>query len=284
MTNEDSGIRTEASKTGEILWELERGDPEPAERTVDPLVAPLRELAGRCDDDHWRVLAFSLLDLVPVANRQPALVLRLALDAPVAARPALFAEYWHLLMAGIRHDPLYVSAVALDVWGDALSNPPGILAATLAAASSRAKPCSPWRPRERTRQGSGSAAAALDALAGIPPRLDFVRGWALARLKPLLAAAGVLDEALEMARGLSPRFDAREDTLRRLQERDEPAPTAESGGEPEVRKLTVLGELASGVRRVHVYAGRPAPGYDPLHFQAAWLREERGGHISTLPE
>lgn len=279
MTNEDSGIRSEARTTGEILWELRQCDPELAERTLDPLVAPLRELAGRCDDEYWRTLAFSLLDVVPVSNRQPALVLRLALDAPAVARPELLAEYWHLLIAGIRHDPLYVLAVALDVWGDTLSSPPGLLAATLAAAPSRVKPESPWRIRERPRDVRGSTAAVLDALAAIPAPFDFLRGWGLVRLKPLLAQAGALDQALEMARGLSARFDTREDTLRRLRESAEPIAAAPPRGEPEVRKETVLGDFGSHVRRVHVYVGRSAPGFDQLHFQAAWLREVRGGQL-----
>jgi len=31
--------------------------------------------------------------------------------------------------------------------------------------------------------------------------------------------------------------------------------------------------------RARVLVGRPAPGFGPLHFQAAWLREELGGEL-----
>src|SRR5262249_22660515 len=53
-------------------------------------------------------------------------------------------------------------------------------------------------------------AAALDALAGLPEPLDFVHGWALVHLAPLLAASGMIPEALVAALGsLSDRFDGR---------------------------------------------------------------------------
>jgi len=29
-----------------------------------------------------------------------------------------------------------------------------------------------------------------------------------------------------------------------------------------------------------VLVGRPAPGFEPFHFQAAWLKEERGGRFA----
>lgn len=30
-----------------------------------------------------------------------------------------------------------------------------------------------------------------------------------------------------------------------------------------------------------VWVGRPAPDFDPLHFQTRWLREERGGELDA---
>ncbi len=194
---------------------------------IESLVDPLRELAGCCGAQRWCDLVAVFLDLVPLCERKPELLLRLAAGAPPAARPLLLAQIWHFLLAGIHHDPVYNLAVVLDTRGDALSNPPQLLAESLAAAASHVPAGSPWRIEAPESAGGKRdlrtvLATALDALAGIPDPFDYVRGWGLVRLKPLLEETGLLDEALILARDLSDRFDTRAHTLERLRGPREP--------------------------------------------------------------
>lgn len=64
--------------------------------------------------------------------------------------------------------------------------------------------------------------AALDALLAIPEPFDFVRGWGIGRLAPLLRENGLILEAFVIALAtLSDRFDARADALAELT-REEP--------------------------------------------------------------
>lgn len=46
-----------------------------------------------------------------------------------------------------------------------------------------------------------------------------------------------------------------------------------------LRRLRVPCHLAGRPGHVHVVIGHPAPGFHPLHFQTAWLRESRGGEV-----
>ena len=45
-------------------------------------------------------------------------------------------------------------------------------------------------------------------------------------------------------------------------------------------KLKVPCDFEGHSASFQVWVGCPAPGFHPLRFQAAWLREERGGEIS----
>lgn len=240
---------------------------------LEPLIPPILELAGVSHDKPWCDFVLGLLDLVPVPFRKPSQVLRLARGAPRAARPFLLADYWHLLMAGCRHDPIRILSIALDVWGDALSSPPRLLGETLLAVGRREVPESPWRP-SRT---AGDPMTPLEVLAAIPGELDFVRGWCLVRLRPLFEDMGLEDRALALARGLSDRFRARADTLRRWAS-PRRAETREQNGPGEnpgtVTAMSLPCDLGCGWRRFEVYVGRPAPGFHPVHFQAARIREE----------
>ncbi len=46
-----------------------------------------------------------------------------------------------------------------------------------------------------------------------------------------------------------------------------------------MKKIETECDFGSRRRRVTFYLGRPAPGFHPLHFQAAWLRESWGGVV-----
>ncbi len=47
-----------------------------------------------------------------------------------------------------------------------------------------------------------------------------------------------------------------------------------------MKKLSVPCDFEGRPASFQVWIERPAPGFHPLHFQATWLREERGGEIS----
>ncbi len=47
-----------------------------------------------------------------------------------------------------------------------------------------------------------------------------------------------------------------------------------------MKKLSVPCDFEGRPGSFQVWVGCPAPGFQPLHFQTAWLREERGGEIS----
>src|SRR5262249_4637004 len=122
-------------------------------------------------------------------------------------------------------DALYRAAVLLDTVGEPLANPPLVLAEALAVAP-HVTPGLPWGGRPawrldglaaRTTDPTDRLTAALDALAGLPQPLDFVHGWALAPLRPLLAESGLISEALVAALGgLSDRFGCRAEAVSTL--------------------------------------------------------------------
>lgn len=214
---------------------------------------------------------------VPFAKRRPSRVLERALAGAPETRPAVLAEYWHLLVTGAHHDPVYALAVALDARGAVLTDPPGLLAESLAAAARSVPRESRWRIAE-TPAAAGALELALGALKGLPGDLDFVRGWALVVLRDLLADAGHGNAARRLAEDLSDRLDARRHTLRQL------AGTARVHGfgaprHDTVRRWRLPCDFAAGRGELPFFVGCPAPGFHPLHFQAAWARERRDGEI-----
>jgi hypothetical protein len=168
-------------------------------------------------------LVSALIDIALAFGGSPVQVLDLAKTAPVAARPRLLAEVWHCLLAGAQGDPLYNLAILIDTEGEALTSPPFLLAQTLDAAPASANGrwdrhqgwhldrLAPTSPHGEQRE---VLASALDALAGLAGPFDFVRGWALIVLSPLLREANLVAEALALALGsLSDRFNARSETV-----------------------------------------------------------------------
>lgn len=184
-----------------------------------PCLEGLGELAGRCDPERWSDLLAAVLRVGVAWGGPPAALFRLGSTVPPGARAAVLAEIWHVpLVSG---DPVYHFTLLLDVMGDALSNPPWLLAESLARAGNavlaqeshdRGWNPPPLAPLPRSRRET--LAATLDSLAALASPFDFVRGWALARLAPLLAAEGWLPTALTLAtESLSDRFGARKDAL-----------------------------------------------------------------------
>ena len=47
-----------------------------------------------------------------------------------------------------------------------------------------------------------------------------------------------------------------------------------------MKKVRVPCDFGDRRGRFTVYVGRPAPGFHPAHYQAAWLRSMQGGVIS----
>jgi hypothetical protein len=46
-----------------------------------------------------------------------------------------------------------------------------------------------------------------------------------------------------------------------------------------VKRFTIPCDFGNQEAPFHVYIGQPTPGLHPLKYQAAWLREERGGQV-----
>lgn len=164
-----------------------------------------------------------LLALVPPQPSEPAALLAVAEALPPEQRMPWLVELWRRLLSASHPRPVYNLAVVLDTAGDTLSNPPWLLASSLARAvlgadavrarAQYAEPCPDAVPCP-----DAELCLALDAVAGLPRLFDFLRGWVLVRLRPALAAAGLLPEALILASGLSDRLEARTETVRRLVE------------------------------------------------------------------
>ena len=178
----------------------------------------------------------SILALVPRRSAEPAALLEVAESLPPEQRTPWLIELWRRLLSASRPRSVYNLAVVLDTAGAVLSDPPWLLARSLArAVIGQAAACA-RTPRDELF-------VALDAIASLPRALDFVRGWALVRLKPLLDGAGLLPEALVLALALSDRLEARADTVRRLLAEDDPRRTWLEHPRPAL----VLLEMAQGI-------------------------------------
>ena len=46
-----------------------------------------------------------------------------------------------------------------------------------------------------------------------------------------------------------------------------------------MKRFTIPCDFAGQTAPFHVYIGQPTPGLHPLKYQAAWLKEERGGQV-----
>jgi hypothetical protein len=216
----------------------------------------LQTLAVRLPADRWNDLVAALLATAGRSGERALQLLELEPHAAVTARAGLLSEVWHMPLAG--PEPVFNFAVLLDVAGEPLACPPADLAASLAGAgdavhagrSHRAG----WRLEQPTWRPSGSAALlgeALDALSGLADPFDFVRGWAVARLAPALAASGMTIEAVALAAGsLSDRFGARMAALEALGEAG--AAWLDDAG-PEAALLLRAAAIADDALRLRAY-------------------------------
>ncbi len=157
----------------------------------------------------------SVLALVPQRPTEPAALLEVAETLPPEQRVPWLVDLWRRVLSASHPRPAYNLAVMLDTAGEVLSNPPWLLARSLARAVL-------GEATEPTRTPRDELFVALDTVASLPRLFDFVRGWVLVRLGPLLDGAGLLPEALILALGLSDRLDARADTVRRLLAENDP--------------------------------------------------------------
>lgn len=184
-----------------------------------PCLSGLREISSTCPPELWSDLLSALLRVSLASGSMPDQIFSLLSCVPRASRPAFLAELWHAQLADPH--PVYGFAIRLDVDGEALAASPWDLAKSLAKAAGSIQADESrrrgWALPER-EQHAGTPreilAAALDALAGFPAALDFVCGWALARLASLLAEHALATEGLVLAAGkLSDRFGARSEAL-----------------------------------------------------------------------
>ncbi|MDF5726840.1 MAG: hypothetical protein PUP92_02110 [Rhizonema sp. PD38] len=153
--------------------------------------------------------------------QEPANIFELEEVADDLYKPFILAETLQIYFSGASDDPVYNLAVVIDTTGNQLSNPPIKLAKALAntylSTNGQWEEHIGW-PLEKIQfravEQLDILGAALDALVTIPDTFDFFRGWALARLAPLLQENGLIVEAIIIVLGsLSDRFQSRIDTL-----------------------------------------------------------------------
>jgi hypothetical protein len=184
---------------------------------------------GDVDDAQWgRLLAAVARVTSRYTPKHPFTLDLSRRSGSLQGRAERLAEFWQrsVLDATTSDDAVYNWCVLLDTVGATMAKSPEVLAHALASVhtAGNARPGSPagWPldplgPRVSARPLPAILGNALDALAALPYGLDFVRGWALARLAPLLRTAGMLAEAELLALvTVSDRFDARQDALREL--------------------------------------------------------------------
>jgi hypothetical protein len=186
-----------------------------ASAAFGPCLDGLREISRTCSPELWSDLLSSLLRVSLESGGTPARIFPLLSRVPKASRPAFLAELWHAQLAAPY--PVYGFAVLLDVAGEPLASSPWDLAKALAKSAGSVQADDSRRrgwvlPVRAQHAGTPQEilAAALDALAGFPAAFDFVSGWTLARLAPLLEVHALGTEGLVLAAGkLSNCFGAR---------------------------------------------------------------------------
>jgi len=148
------------------------------------------------------------IEIVVTNGGQPIKTFEITDNFSGKERIYLLTEYWSFLFSGMSDDSKYNLAVALDVAGKKLAEPPENLAESLAKAHNARNNLWPLHRGWTTEKMPPSIASkeeiiaeALDELVNIPPEFFFVRGWALSCLKPLLTDKypELLPEALSIA-------------------------------------------------------------------------------------
>jgi hypothetical protein len=190
-----------------------------------PALATLKTVAEAGPEDAWSELVRATIRVALAFGSDPVNVLEHA-----ASRAPLLAEVWQNAVAGAAEDPVYSLAVLLDTASGHLAASPMLLAQTFAVAHESANALweghRGWALDRLAPLPEGPRdvlLAALDALAAIEEPFDFVRGWALVVLAPLLREHGLLPEALILALGsLSDRFATRAETLQALLGQEDP--------------------------------------------------------------
>ena len=156
-------------------------------RAIVPAFEALRTAASRIPAERWSDLLDAVIEIsLAFCQAPPPFQLLVDLEpfAPSEAKPRVLAHVWRQAFAGgDSRDPAYSLAVLLDTAGEPLSSPPELLARSLALVPENAT---------LAQETTAVLQAALDTLAGLDSRFDFVRGWALSRLAPLLGAEGLL--------------------------------------------------------------------------------------------
>jgi CHAT domain/NACHT domain len=171
-------LREDVSSLSRLALQLRDEIPH----AVAPAFQALRASASHLPAERWSDLLDAMVEIALSCGRLPLPLLDLEPFAPSEARPRLLAQVWRQAFAGCGgSDPVYALAVLLDTAGGPLSSPPELLARSLALVPRGAS--LPQEPSEILR----TAVATLD---GIDHRFDFVRGWALSRLAPLLGPEG----------------------------------------------------------------------------------------------
>lgn len=147
-------------------------------------------------------------------------------EADPEAKASRVAEFLQRSMLAQSDDRIYNWCVVLDTVGKKIGGDPEVLVRALALAHQAGNarpwfpkgwPLDPLAPRLQGKPLPVLLGQALDALDAMPDIIDFVRGWALARLAPLFRQAGMLFEPkLLTLLTVTSRFNARADTFEAL--------------------------------------------------------------------
>ncbi len=184
----------------------------------------LAQLDSSCSWQHRIDLLGSTIHLARVFGQDLSNPVAIEGGSPPELKPRLLAEIWVYLFGRDNDDALYNAAVTLDTFGAVLAPTPLLLAETLAAVSYSVGAQGAQQVRwpletlaAHARDELDILTAALDSLATLPDLFDFVRGWALGRLAPLLRSADLLPEAAVIVLGsISERFGARGEAMTEL--------------------------------------------------------------------
>ncbi|MEO0840007.1 MAG: trypsin-like peptidase domain-containing protein, partial [Cyanobacteria bacterium J06643_5] len=219
LQNQSFGVQQVISNLSRLTQSLEIA----VSQVTQPTIKSIEKLASNCHWEHLTELVAAILSVFLSLKKDPLQLIQLSLIAPTEAKPYFFAESWASYFS-VDRDSAYNMAVVLDTLGKSLSTPPIILAQSLAVAHMSFNIS--WKNHRgwflekfapQTIDKTDILAAALDAITAIPEPFSFAKGWALARLAPLLRETGLVTEAVIIALGsLSNRFNSRAETMEEL--------------------------------------------------------------------
>lgn len=189
----------------------------------------LERLANKCPWEHWLDLISATKDLSFGFEGEPSSFMQFETVASEEVKSIVIADSWSYFFSNNSDDKFYNFCVVLDTIGKDLSEPPIKLAKGLALVHQSVnqnwngdKTLDIVKLTPRASEEIDILTTALDTIIAMPNEpFDFVKGWALMRLAPLLKNNGLLPEAVIITlSSLSNRFNTRVETMQVIGEQD----------------------------------------------------------------